>query len=150
MPRPSAFALLCALATWGCGARTSLPVDASAAACPDGGVRSCAESLAAFRATFRCPLSLSCCPLPPNNTDTWCSLGAVAQAGAFVEGSFTGWQTVELIQNGRDATLFYGTTGKLLFVLGPNDSCLAGRLPPQAQCRTFTYVGTGMCPENYD
>jgi hypothetical protein len=153
MPRPSAFALLCALAACGCGARTSLPVDTSAAPCRDGGVRTCAASLAGFRATFRCPLFLTgCCPLPPNSSDMgmWCSLGAVAQAGAFVKGSFTGWQTVELIQNGQGATLFYDATGRLVFVLGPDGSCLAGRVPPEAQCQTFTDVGTALCPQNYD
>lgn len=79
-----------------------------------------------------------------------CSLGAVAQASAVAEASQAQWQTVELIQNGHDATLFYGDTGRLLFVLGPGDSCWAGQLPPEAQCQSFTYIGTGLCPENYD
>ena len=103
----------------------------------------CAESLSYFCDKVGCPLHAFSLQW---GDARWCTIGAVAASDAQAQDSGAYWFSVEIDHNGVSATLLYDyTSADLVFVLGPNQTlCLAGEMPPEAQCQLIMYTGVGL------
>lgn len=104
-------------------------------------------SVAAFCAKAGCPLHAFSLDW---GDPRWCTIGADAAADAQAQKSYAHWFSVDIDKNGILATLLYDyQSAHLVFVLGQaqdgRDVCLAGRVPPEAQCQGFRYTGVGLC-----